>query len=131
MDRELSAFTPLFQPQHYIPSRLDTDLSYIMKAVIIKEHGIAALEDIKEQAMHPDYFKVKTVAVAINPTDIHHAASVGRVGGILGCDLSGIVEDIGENCKSDVKKGDHVYGVCHGGNLVSPCCCFCLQSSPN
>ena len=38
---------------------------------------------------------------------------------ILGCDLSGFVEEVGKDCKSDVKKGDKVYGVCHCANLVS------------
>jgi NADPH:quinone reductase-like Zn-dependent oxidoreductase len=104
-----------------------------MKAVIIKELGVPALEDIAEQTMRSDYIKVKTVALALNPTDLHHTAAAGRVGGILGCDLSGIVEAVGEECKSDVKKGDHVYGVCHGANLVS-CCSkiayfHCYQSS--
>jgi NADPH:quinone reductase-like Zn-dependent oxidoreductase len=90
-----------------------------MKAVIIKEHGIAAVTDINEQAMRPDYFKVKTVALALNPTDLQHTGGAGLVGGILGCDLSGIVEEVGEECKSDIKKGDAVYGVAHGANLVS------------
>lgn len=89
-----------------------------MKAVIIKERGIAALADIKEQVLPPDYIKVKTVAVAVNPTDLHHTGATGRIGGILGVDLSGIVEEVGEECKSDVKRGDKVYGVAHGANLV-------------
>jgi NADPH:quinone reductase-like Zn-dependent oxidoreductase len=95
-----------------------------MKAVTIKKHGVASLSDIKEQSMRPDYIKVKTVAVALNPTDAHHAASEGRVGGILGCDLSGIVEEVGEECKTHVKKGDAVYGVSHGANLVSSDYCI-------
>lgn len=89
-----------------------------MKAVTIKEHGVAALADISEQSMRPDYIKVKPVAVALNPTDFHHTAGVGRVGGILGCDIAGIVEEVGKDCKTHVKKGDRVYAVCHGGNLV-------------
>jgi len=39
-----------------------------MKAVIIKEAGKVELVDIKEQSMRPDYFKIKTVAVAVNPS---------------------------------------------------------------
>jgi len=89
-----------------------------MKAVIIKTHGTAALADIEEPAVPHDYIKVKTVAVAVNPTDLDHASGVGRVGGILGCDLSGVVVEVGKDCKSDVKSGDAVYGVCHGANLV-------------
>lgn len=90
-----------------------------MKAVIIKEHGVPALMDIKEQAMRSDYIKVKIVALGVNPTDLHHTTGAGRVGGIIGCDLSAVVVDVGADCQSDVKKGDKVYGVCHGANLVS------------
>lgn len=75
--------------------------------------------------MRPDYIKVKTVALGVNPTDLHHTAGAGRVGGILGCDLSGIVDEVGAECKADVKRGDKVYAVCHGANLVS----FCFDSS--
>ena len=39
-----------------------------MKAVIIKETGKAELVEIKEQSMRPKYIKVKTVAVALNPS---------------------------------------------------------------
>ena len=39
-----------------------------MKAVIIKETGKAELAEIKEQSMRPNYIKVKTVAVALNPS---------------------------------------------------------------
>lgn len=39
-----------------------------MKAVIIKERGKAALVDIEEQSMRPDYIKIRTVAVAVNPS---------------------------------------------------------------
>ncbi|KAF2799235.1 GroES-like protein [Melanomma pulvis-pyrius CBS 109.77] len=90
-----------------------------MKAVAIKEHSVAALADIKEQTLRPNYVKIKIVALAVNPTDLHHTAGVGYVGGILGCDLSGIVEEVGEECNSHVRKRDVVYGVCHGVNLNS------------
>ncbi len=90
-----------------------------MKAVVIQEHGVAALTNIEEQAMRPDYYKIKTVALAMNPTDLHHTAGAGRVGGIIGCDVAGIVQEVGEECKSGFKKGDHIYGVCHCANLVT------------
>lgn len=82
-----------------------------MKALIIKNHGDSGVADIKEPSVRPDFIKVKTIAVALNPTDIHHAASVGRVGRIISCDLSGVVQEVGEECKSEVKKGDAVYAV--------------------
>lgn len=90
-----------------------------MKAVVIKDRGVATIADVKEQNMRSDYIRVKTVALAMNPTDLTHTDGVGLVGGILGCDFSGIVEEIGEDCRSSVKKGEAVYGVCHGANLVS------------
>jgi NADPH:quinone reductase-like Zn-dependent oxidoreductase len=42
-----------------------------MKAVIIKERGKPALAEIKEPAMRPGYVKVKTAAVAINPSELN------------------------------------------------------------
>jgi hypothetical protein len=70
--------------------------------------------------------------------DFQHTDGVGPVGGILGkqicstpirsfrylsrsvtgCDLSGIVEEVGSACKTDVRKGDRVFGVCHCANPV-------------
>ncbi|KAI4115029.1 MAG: hypothetical protein LQ345_004294 [Seirophora villosa] len=74
-----------------------------MKAVIIKETGKAEVADIKPQSMRPNYIRVKTVALALNPS----------------CDLSGVVDEVGPECRfSDVKKGDKVFGVCHCGNHV-------------
>lgn len=87
-----------------------------MKAAIIKERGVAALANIEEQAIRLDYIKIRTVAMAINPTDLHHTSGAEVVGSILGCDLSGVVEEVGIQCKSDAEKGDYVYGVCHGAN---------------
>lgn len=39
-----------------------------MKAVIIKETGKAEMADIKPQSMRPNYIRVKTVALALNPS---------------------------------------------------------------
>ncbi|KAK6832903.1 alcohol dehydrogenase [Apiospora arundinis] len=88
-----------------------------MRAVIIKEHGVAAVEAIEEPSLRQGYFKIKTKAVALNPTDVDHVENTGRIGAIVGCDVSGIVVDIGEGCKTEVKKGDSVYGQCHGANM--------------
>lgn len=56
----------------------------------------------------------------INKADFHHASGFAPNGHLLGVDFSGIVEEIGSECKnSDLKKGDRVFGLCHGGNTVS------------
>ena len=39
-----------------------------MKAVVVKETRKAELVDIAEQSPRPDYVKIKTVAVAVNPS---------------------------------------------------------------
>lgn len=39
-----------------------------MKAAIIEKVGSAAVVDVKEQAARSDYVRVKTVAVAVNPS---------------------------------------------------------------
>jgi NADPH:quinone reductase-like Zn-dependent oxidoreductase len=98
-----------------------------MKALILKSPGHPALVLLPEPTCPPDYIKVWTMAVAVNSTDLDHLSGAGRVGGILGCDLSGIVVEVGEECvHADVSPGDPVYGVCNGAtNSVS-----CTASIP-
>ncbi|KAL9022220.1 MAG: hypothetical protein Q9185_000620 [Variospora sp. 1 TL-2023] len=71
-----------------------------MKALIVKEPGKPEVADIKPQFMRPDYIKVKTVAVALNPS----------------VDLSGVVEEVGSACKTQVKKGDRIFAACNCAN---------------
>lgn len=48
-----------------------------------------------------------------------HLRSAGPVGGILGCDVAGVVDAVGESCTATpVKPGDRVCGLSHGGNMV-------------
>lgn len=46
----------------------------IMKAVIIKQPGKPIVANIKEPSLKPDYIKVKTVAVASNPSELFPAS---------------------------------------------------------
>ena len=39
-----------------------------MKAIVIQEEGKAAIVDVDKPSMRPDYIKVKTVALALNPS---------------------------------------------------------------
>ncbi|KAF2634581.1 hypothetical protein P280DRAFT_474533 [Massarina eburnea CBS 473.64] len=57
-----------------------------MKFGIIKERGFSAVADVKEPTMRSNCIKIKTVALALSPTDLHHRgnANVGRLNGILG-----------------------------------------------
>ncbi|CAD6583705.1 MAG: hypothetical protein ASARMPRED_001482 [Alectoria sarmentosa] len=68
------------------------------------------MADIKEQSTRAKNFKVKTVTVALNPTAFQMTDDDGPVGG---CYVSGVVEEVGSDCKTDVKKGDKVFCICH------------------
>lgn len=39
---------------------------------------------------------------------------------VAGCDVSGVVEEVGSECETDVKKGDKVFCICHCANKVCP-----------
>lgn len=64
-----------------------------------------------------DYVLVKTVAVAINPTDWTTLEAAGDDGTLVGCDFAGTVEEIGPAVTKSLKKGDRVVGCAHGGKL--------------
>jgi NADPH:quinone reductase-like Zn-dependent oxidoreductase len=55
--------------------------------------------------------------VALNPTDWkHYFYGIAENDCILGCDYSGIVEEVGSAVTESFKKGDRICGVAHGGN---------------
>lgn len=78
--------------------------------------GCAVLKSIPIPELRDDYVLVRTVAVALNPTDWTTLDAVGDDGTIVGCDYAGIVEEVGKAVKKDFKKGDRIAGFGHGGN---------------
>ncbi|EXJ54613.1 hypothetical protein A1O7_09954 [Cladophialophora yegresii CBS 114405] len=92
-----------------------------MKAVVIKGKEAYVDRDRPTPALRDDYILVKTAAVALNPTDWKHVAfGLGAQGGLVGCDFSGTVEEVGSAVTKSWSKGDRVAGVAHGGNFVQP-----------
>ncbi|MCJ1393668.1 hypothetical protein MMC18_006544 [Xylographa bjoerkii] len=90
-----------------------------MKAVVIQAPKKAELvSDRPEPKLRHDYVKVKTVAVALNPTDWKHVDFLASPGALCGCDYSGIVEEVGESVTRSWKVGDKICGMTHGGNAV-------------
>ena len=85
--------------------------------LIRKSMGHAALEPIPMPKLLDDYVLVKTVAVAINPTDWTTLEAAGDDGTLVGCDFAGTVEEIGPAVTKSLKKGDRVVGCAHGGKL--------------
>ncbi|KAH7015964.1 putative zinc-binding oxidoreductase ToxD [Macrophomina phaseolina] len=89
----------------------------MMKAIKIQGPGKAAVVDAPIPQLRPDRILVKTVAVALNPTDWKHIDYLpGTDGCTDGCDFAGVVEEVGADVAT-LKKGDRIAGWVHGGNI--------------
>lgn len=82
--------------------------------------GNAILEPIPIPKLQDDYILVKTVAVALNPTDWTTLDAVGDDGTLVGCDYAGVVEAVGPNVTKAFRPGDRIAGFGHGGQLLCP-----------
>ncbi|KAF2967893.1 hypothetical protein GQX73_g5705 [Xylaria multiplex] len=80
----------------------------------------AVLKPIPLPQLQDDYVLVRTVAVALNPTDWTTLDASGDNGTLVGCDYAGIVEEVGRAVTRDFKKGDRIAGFAHGGNDANP-----------
>ncbi|KIW13878.1 hypothetical protein PV08_06659 [Exophiala spinifera] len=91
-----------------------------MKAVVYRGKK-AVVEDRPVPKLRDDYLLIKVNAVALNPTDWKHVENqMPAEGGIIGCDFSGTVEEVGSAVTKPWSKGDKIMGVAHGGNYVQP-----------
>lgn len=89
-------------------------MSY-QKALVIQAEKLAAvISDAPIPEIRSGYAKVKTVAVALNPTDWKHIDEYGSPGCLVGCDYAGVVEEIGPGVIKSLKVGDKIAGVAHG-----------------
>lgn len=82
--------------------------------------GVATLQPIPIPKLRDDYILVRTVTVALNPTDWTTLDAPGDNGTLVGCDYAGVVEEVGPAVTKPFKKGDRIAGWAHGGepNLV-------------
>lgn len=83
-------------------------------ATLVTDHPLPTLRD--------DYILVKTVSVALNPTDWKNVTARAPPGVLVGCDYAGIVEDLSPTAaaSTSLKKGDRICGFAHGCNPVQP-----------
>jgi NADPH:quinone reductase-like Zn-dependent oxidoreductase len=92
-----------------------------MKALVMKgDRQASVISDLPLPQLRPGYIMVKTVAVALNPTDWKHIARLNQPGLLCGCDYAGIVEQIGTGYTKNWKVGDRISGFAHGGNSKQP-----------
>lgn len=82
--------------------------------------GKAELLPIPLQTLPDDYIRVRTVAVAVNPTDWTTLEATGLDGSLAGCDWAGYVEEVGPAVTKKLTKGDRVAGSAHGGTYAPP-----------
>ncbi|CAI6342564.1 unnamed protein product [Periconia digitata] len=87
-----------------------------MQAIKVVEPGKAAVVNDEPIPALPteEWILVKTVAVALNPTDWKHIRSHCPTRSTPGCDIAGVVEKVGSGVTRDIKKGDRVFGFVHG-----------------
>ncbi|KJZ74019.1 Protein TOXD [Hirsutella minnesotensis 3608] len=95
-------------------------MSTTQKAIVVQDKGIAALvNDRPIPKLRDDYILVKTVAVALNPSDWKHVDNHDRGGfPLVGCDYAGIVQEVGQKVSKKLVKGDRICGITHGCNAV-------------
>ncbi|KAK3653409.1 hypothetical protein LTR56_004613 [Elasticomyces elasticus] len=77
--------------------------------------GNAVIRPIPLPKLRDNYVLIRTVAIALNPTDWTTLDAKGDDGTIVGCDFAGIVEEVGSAVTKSFKKGDKVTGLAHGG----------------
>ncbi|KAH7330218.1 putative zinc-binding oxidoreductase ToxD [Rhexocercosporidium sp. MPI-PUGE-AT-0058] len=85
--------------------------------------GKSTVAPIPIPSVPDDSILVKTVAVALNPTDwqtLDEVPAPGFSHSLLGVDAAGIVVEIGKGVTKDFKIGDRVAGFSHGGNDRNP-----------
>lgn len=89
------------------------------KAVVIQGPKEAKLvTDRPIPKLRDGYILVKTVAVALNPTDWKHIDFMATEGALVGCDYAGTVEEVGKGVTKQWKKGDKICGFAHGSDKV-------------
>ncbi|KAJ4387781.1 hypothetical protein N0V93_008383 [Gnomoniopsis smithogilvyi] len=84
------------------------------QAIVCTGAGQAEVQNLPTPQVRDGHILVKTKAVALNPTDWKSVDSGEPVGNRIGCDFSGVVEEVGQNVAKPFKKGDRVCGMVFG-----------------
>ncbi|SCU87761.1 LAFA_0E08658g1_1 [Lachancea sp. 'fantastica'] len=99
-----------------------TTVPRIMKAVVFDGEKAVLNESVPVPKVNGTQILVKVKAVAGNPTDWKHVDyKIAPKGSILGCDVAGVVVELGPKVdKSRFSVGDAVAGLVHGGSVKFP-----------
>lgn len=96
------------------------------KSITVRAIGHPQITTTPVPKLREDYILVRTLAVAVNPTD--YKAVDGKMGGDdstlggcrPGCDYVGVVEEVGAKVTKKFRRGDRICGVAHGCNHGVP-----------
>lgn len=89
-------------------------------AIVQNENGAPQLANIPLPVLKPRSLIVRTVSVALNPSDHKMGAAFPTPGAVVGMDFSGTVAAIHADTKTDLKIGDRVCSWVHGSNPGDP-----------
>lgn len=89
-------------------------------AIVQDENGAPKLANIPLPILKPGSVMVKTVVVALNPSDHKMGSTFPTPGAVVGMDFSGTVAAIHPDTRTDLKIGDRVCGMVHGSNPGDP-----------
>ncbi|POS75425.1 zinc-binding dehydrogenase [Diaporthe helianthi] len=101
-------------------TRSTSELPTLQLAIVQDENGAPKTANISLPGLKPGAIIVKTVAVALNPSDHKMGAAFPSPGAVVGMDFSGIVAAIHPETKTDLKIGDRVCGMAQGSNPGDP-----------
>ncbi|GCF00303.1 hypothetical protein ZYGM_001306 [Zygosaccharomyces mellis] len=91
-----------------------------MQAVVIGDSEAVVKDNVPLPPVKEGQVLIKTLAVAVNPTDWKHVKfKVGPQGAISGCDVAGQVVKLGANV-NNVAEGDIIGGFVHGASVKHP-----------
>ncbi|KAL1982381.1 hypothetical protein VTN96DRAFT_1412 [Rasamsonia emersonii] len=89
------------------------------KAIVVIRKGHAELVSRPLPQLRDGFILVKTVAVALNPTDWKHIHYFDNLHDVLvGSDYAGIVEAVGKGVTKNLRKGDRVFGPMRGCDVT-------------
>ena len=92
------------------------------RAIVTQDDGTLAIKDNVSlpQILQPHMIIIKTVAVALNPTDFKMPARFPSPGTVNGCDFAGTIVQLGPGVTRPLTIGDRVFGAVHGANPLCP-----------
>jgi len=94
-----------------------------MKAYKLLSKGTAAVVETPKPALRPEYLLIRVICIALNPTDWKNIQNtdVDSVHPLtVGCDFSGIVEEVGSAVTQPFSPGDRVCGFAHSCHTSQP-----------